>query len=168
MDNTTLIRVLGLIGGLCVVAITAILIWYPGTTSEKVVAAGIIGGLITVIGGQLLNLKQSGDNATAIEKTIKKVDDNTETTNTTHAIVNSRMDEFKQALTDLAAQKVELASQRSEIASLVAEARGMAAGREQVVTESAPAQSTVQIAVAGTEEKIEVMAPATIEVKAPE
>lgn len=141
MENTTLIRVLGIVGIVCVFAITAILIWYPGTPSEKLLAAGVIGGLITVIGGQLLNLKQSSENATAIAKTDKKVDANTtlteqavETVETTHKIVNNELSKWKQSVIDQSEKDRLLWEERSK--SLIADAlaEGQRRGRAEMET----------------------------------
>lgn len=160
MDNTTLIRVTGIVIAICVVSITAILIWYPGTPAEKLLAAGVIAGLITVSGGQFANYKQSGENAATLAVMAPKVDqaavaatvaakeskaavaavaDNTAVTEgsqrelgeikqvqaETHALVNGRTEELKQALKDLAAQQKEMAEQKAEIAAQQAQIAAM-------------------------------------------
>lgn len=79
-----------------------------------------------------------------------QVDENTAITNTTHDIVNSRMDEFKQALKDIADMKIALVSASAELATAKAElatanevARAIMLGREQVTTTIADERNAV-------------------------
>ena len=94
-------------------------------------AVGIIG-----------QLQQSRENTDKIEQVDGKVDG-------VHRIVNSRMDEFKQALVDVAALKEQQAGVLAELTAAKAEltianerARGIAIGREQAIAEVAPTGST--------------------------
>lgn len=159
MYNTTLIRVLGLIGGLYIIALVLMMIFYDG---DKVIAGTLLSGAVGVLVPSLLSLKQSADNATAIEKTIAKVDDNTETTNTTHDLVNSQTDAYKKLMKDQADMKVAMVEMQARLDSAMARADGIAEGRSQMTIEGA------QVSIAGPDGTIEVKAPAIIEVKAPE
>ncbi len=122
MQNRTLAFVLGALGMAYIGALVAIFIWYDG---DQVIAATLLSGAIGVLIPSLLSLKQSADNAMAIEKTIAKVDDNTETTDKTHLAVNSRMDVFMEKVTELAEVQKQLIA-ASELA------RGITIGREQM------------------------------------
>ncbi len=79
----------------------------------------------------------------AIEQVSQKVDENTATTETTHVAVNSRMDEFRKALEDVAAMKqeqslvlAELTAAKAELAIANERARGIAEGRAQVTQQT--------------------------------
>jgi len=99
--------------------------------------------------GIIGTMQQSKHNTDKIEKLDAKVDVNTVVTETTHQIVNSRMDEFKQALKDIAAMKETQASLLADRAAALSalaianeRARGITIGREQVSAEGASTGST--------------------------
>lgn len=113
MGNTTLIRVLGLICIAYVIAAVCILIFYKG---DAVVAIASLGGIVTLFVPSLLSFRQSVINGeaqkatnTKVETISTKVDETVTLAGTTHQLVNSRMDEFKRALEQLAAQQSDLA-----------------------------------------------------------
>lgn len=81
MNNTTLIRTIGILFCCGIAALVAIFIAYDG---DKAAAAGVITGFLTLATGVLVNLKQGADTAA-------KVDINTELTEKTHKDVNSRV-----------------------------------------------------------------------------
>jgi hypothetical protein len=107
--------------------------------------AAAIPFVVGIIGG----MQQSKQNTEKIDKLDIKVDANTEVTETTHKAVNSQMDDFKQALLDVAAMKeaqaimlAELTAAKAELAIANERERGIAIGRDQVLAEVAPAGST--------------------------
>ena len=113
------------------------------------IAPVFMAAAIPFVVGIIGQLQQSRHNTEKIEKLDTKVDANTAVTETTHKIVNSRMDEFKQALQDIAAMKENQASLLADRASALAalaianeRAHGIAIGREQVIAEVAPSGTT--------------------------
>lgn len=138
MPNRALVIVLGALGIVYIVALVSMLIWYDG---DKLVAGTLLSGAVGVLVPSLLSLKQSADNAAAIEKTIKKVDANTdltvqavETVETTHKIVNNELSKWKQSVIDQSQKDRLLWEERSK--SLIAEAlaEGLARGRQEMET----------------------------------
>lgn len=89
----------------------------------------------------------SEKNAKQLTAVAKRVDDNTDLTETTHRAVNGQMEEFKKALIDVAALKEQVAavlalaaSAESKLAIANERERGISIGREQA-TQEAPAGS---------------------------
>ena len=116
---------------------------------QPAIAPVFMAAAIPFVVGIIGQLQQSKHNTDKIEKLDTKVDANTAVTETTHQIVNSRMDEFKQALQDIAVMKENQASLLADRAAALAalaianeRAHGIAIGREQVIAEVAPAGST--------------------------
>jgi len=122
MDNRTLIIALTVLGVTLLGAFVAIVLFYGG---DKALA---IAGLVTVAGlivPQMLSLKASSDNATKLERVDRKIDGNTATTELTHTMVNSRMDQLIETVKRLAEAQQQLSSAQSL-------AQGISIGRAQV------------------------------------
>jgi hypothetical protein len=115
MSNRPLIITLGVIAVAYITALSAILTLYDG---DKLAVAGILSGALALLIPQMLSLKQSADNAVRIERANDKIDANTETTNTTHQIVNSQRTEMVKRIDELtdivAALRTERAVKQSE------------------------------------------------------
>lgn len=114
MGNTTLIRVLGLIFIAYVTATVLILIFYRG---DAVVAIAALTGIVPLFVSSLLSFRQSVLNgeaqkvtATKVEAVNAKVEEAATVAGTTHELVNSRMDEFKRTVEELALRQAELAA----------------------------------------------------------
>lgn len=133
-SNQSLIVVLGIISVTSIISFTAILILFPNNFA---LAAGVGGALIALVASAvtpLLTLKaasdakaQSENNSRQLQVVDEKLDVNTQKTELTHTVVNSRMDEFIRTLQELSASQQRLAAAQ-------AEARGILVGREQVNT----------------------------------
>lgn len=156
MNNRTLAYILGIVFLIYTTAVVAITLFYDGDQAAIILQLGGIAGLFVPA---LLGLRQSLTNGETQRLTAAKVDAVVEqtyttaviveqaavmaqetqaqvhavakTTETTHQAVNGQMDEFKLALKELAAMKVELAA-------ALARERGIAIGREQVHIEAGP------------------------------
>jgi chromosome segregation ATPase len=129
--------------------------------------AAAIPFVVGIVGG----MQQSKQNTDKIDKLDTKVETNTLITehieakvakvgavaNTTHEIVNSRMDEFKKALEDVAAMKeaqsivlAELNAAKAELAIANERERGIAIGREQAAQTIATNDAARSIESGGT------------------
>lgn len=129
MGNTTLIRMLGLICIAYVIAAVCILIFYKG---DAVVAIASLGGIVTLFVPSLLSFRQSVLNGEAqkvtsakVEAVSTKVEETATMASTTHVLINSRIDQFKQSLEELAKEQLALASALA-LAEGIKEGRGLA------------------------------------------
>jgi hypothetical protein len=162
MTNRPLVITLGAIAIAYITALSAVLVLYDG---DKLAVVGILSGAMALLIPQMLSLKQSADNNSAITRVSDKLDSSTvdqslaiskistevkantaitedvkTVSDTTHAIVNSRMDEFKAALQEVASMREEAAATKAEMVAVRAElaaaselARGITIGRHQKV-----------------------------------
>jgi len=190
MNETRLAQIIGLLTGLYIAGLVAIIIFYPPPTGDKILVAGVLtAGYLGAMPG-LFSFRQSLVN-TAIQKeaaevgtataaklaiiapkvdlavvqataaatqataAVDAVAGNTELTQETHGLVNGQAThlaeqtlKFQEALVEMTNYKTEIAEQKSEIAALVKAAQtalaiiaahtaGIAAGRAQLLAESA-------------------------------
>lgn len=139
MTNNTLTRVIGLVIGVYIVTLAAIMIVYQGPISDKVIAAGILTAAVGPTIPAMLSLKQSVENGIIAEKsrieTKVEVKSIAETVDATHKAVNSGLDKWKQAVIDKSEDDRKLWESRSR--ELVAEALalGLSQGREVAMKE---------------------------------
>lgn len=142
MGNTTLIRVLGLLFIAYVIAAVLILIFYKG---DAVVAIAALSGIVPLFVSSLLSFRQSVLNgeaqkatATKVEAVSTKVEEAATVAGTTHELVNSRMDEFKRTVEELALRQAELAASMAREQG-IKEGRDMAQQDATVVAAAAAA-----------------------------
>lgn len=141
MDNTALVRILGIVFVACLAAAVLILLFYDG---DKVVALGFLGGVITAFLPGLLSFRQSVANnelqvatKAKVEAVVKQVDTNTALTEhvgavavETHLAVNSRVTELIETVK--AFGKVQ-----EELAAAMGKEQGIKEGREQAKQDAA-------------------------------
>lgn len=115
--------------------------------------------------------KQNAQAISAVVDTVGavsgQVEENTSITHTTHDIVNSRMDEFKRALEEIAGMKIDMAAASAALAVAKAElatandvARAILQGREQVTTTIAAERDAVAAAAPAHDAGPTTFAPA--------
>lgn len=151
-----------IVGSIVVIGAILILLLYQGT--DKVVVAGLYVTIIGVVFGYLQSVTNTAKIA-AIEPKVDQavvqssaavvaVADNTELTQKavdtgeqTYVKVDGQMTEFRKTLAQLATQQIaviqtqaRLDATQAQLDQALSSARAMEAGRQQVMTETAPAQ----------------------------
>lgn len=175
-SNTSLIRILGVLGVACVAATTYILTSYKG---DQIIAIGALATIAGTFVTALLGFRQSVANASMVQTTatiaqnavniaqntvseVKAIKEdvkvNTEKTDETHGLVNGQTQAYKEMMDRFAAMQAQLAA-------AVALAEGITEGRRQV-TDAAVTQPA-EILNPGPDGAVEVVAPAVIKVIAP-